>query len=71
MPTLRHELIVSMFQGRATLAPDLLGSHLGFALPEYDRAEVMSADLTDITPTEYRADSVVGVRTCRYAQFGT
>lgn len=59
MPALEHELIVDMFRDRPTLAPDLLEAHLGYALPKFDRAEVTCAGLTDVVPTEYRADAVV------------
>ena len=57
MPTLSHELIVDMFRSRPELAPDLLESHLGCALPKFDRVEAFSAELTNVVPTEYRADS--------------
>ncbi|GAA0919126.1 hypothetical protein [Virgisporangium aurantiacum] len=59
MPSLSHELIVDMFRDRPTMAADLLESQLGFTLPKFDRVEVMSADLTNVAPTEYRADVAI------------
>ena len=32
---------------------------LGHELPEFDRAELVSADLSTMVPVEFRADSVV------------
>jgi len=35
---------------------------LGVSLPDYTEAQVVSADLTQIQPAEYRADAVVVLR---------
>lgn len=59
MPALTHELIVDMFHDRPSLAADLLESHLGHVLPTFDRVQLTAAGLTDVVPTEYRADVVV------------
>src|SRR5262245_9473354 len=48
-----------MFRDRPELAAELLGGLLGLAVPAFDRADVSSGELTDIAPTEYRADLVV------------
>ena len=47
-----------MFRERPAFAVDLLES-LGFPIPAFDRAVAAPADLTDVVPTEYRADQVV------------
>ena len=62
MPSLLHEALVLLFRNRPTLAPELLRDTLGQSLPEYDAVEVQDADLSQITPTEYRADLVVLLR---------
>lgn len=59
MPALPHELLVDMFHSRPALAPELLSSRLPGTLPRFDSVECVSADLTDVVPTEYRADFVV------------
>lgn len=59
MPTAEHEILIDLFRNRPSLAPELLGEALGFAVPPYSEARLESGDLTDHTPTEYRADAVV------------
>lgn len=59
MPSLTHEGLVSLFRNRPELAPELLRDALGIELPAYAEARVESADLTEVVPTEYRADLVV------------
>lgn len=59
MPSLTHEGLVSLFRNRPELAPELLRDALGIELPAYAEARVESADLTEVLPTEYRADLVV------------
>ncbi len=48
-----------LFRNRPELAPELLRDALHVALPAYSEARLESAELTDITPAEYRADLVV------------
>ena len=59
MPSLAHEALLLLFRNRPELAPDLLRDALGVAVPIYAEARIESAELTDIVPTEYRADLVV------------
>jgi hypothetical protein len=59
MPSQLHEVLLLLFRNRPSLAPDLLRDVLGVALPEYTEARIDSADLTQVQPTEYRADLVV------------
>jgi hypothetical protein len=59
MPSQEHEVLIDMFRGRPSLAAELLDGPLHDVLPDYDEAHLASADLTDVAPTEYRADAVV------------
>lgn len=59
MPSLTHEAIVQLFRDRPALAPELLAGALGVALPVCTEVRTESADLTQVAPTEYRADLVV------------
>jgi hypothetical protein len=59
MPSQLHEALLLLFRNRPTLAPELLRDGLHMELPDYTEARIDSADLTDIQPTEYRADLVV------------
>lgn len=59
MPSQLHEALLLLFRNRPTLAPELLRDALHVELPEYTEARIDSADLTNIQPTEYRADLVV------------
>ncbi len=56
---MRHEGLLLLFRNRPTLAPELLRDVLGLTLPPWSEARVESAELTEIVPTEYRADLVV------------
>lgn len=59
MPSQEHEVLVEMFRDRPSLAAELLDGPLHTELPSYDEVRLSSAELTDVTPTEYRADAVV------------
>jgi len=59
MPSHPHEWLVELFRNRPLLAPELLRDALHVDLPRFTEARIDSADLTDIQPTEYRADLVV------------
>jgi hypothetical protein len=59
MPSQVHEVLIEMFRSRPSLAAELLDGPLHDTLPAYDEAHLASADLTDVAPTEYRADAVV------------
>src|ERR1041385_6387162 len=59
MASMRHEGLLLLFRNRPTLAPELLRDSLHFSLPSYSEARVESAELTEVVPTEYRADLVV------------
>ncbi|HET8681366.1 MAG TPA: hypothetical protein VFM54_05780, partial [Micromonosporaceae bacterium] len=59
MPSHLHEVLIEMFRDRPSLVADLLARPLGVALPEFHKAQLSSGELTEVMPTEYRADAVV------------
>ena len=59
MPSLSHEALLLLFRNRPELAPELLRDALHIALPAYSEVRIESAELTDVSPAEYRADMVV------------
>lgn len=59
MASMQHEGLLLLFRNRPTLAPELLQDALGLGLPAWSEARVESAELTEVVPTEYRADLVV------------
>lgn len=50
---------MELFRQRPSLAAELLSGQLGVRVPAYQQARLDSGDLPDVTPTEYRADTVV------------
>jgi hypothetical protein len=59
MPSQLHEVLLLLFKNRPELAPLLLQETLHVPLPNYTEVRLDSAALTDVVPTEYRADLVV------------
>ena len=59
MPSFLHDALIRLFRDEPGIVPLLLRDVLQFALPDYSAVRVESADLTQIQPTEYRADLVV------------
>jgi hypothetical protein len=59
MISMRHECLVDLFRNRPSLAAELLTESLSVVLPSYTEARVVSIDLTETQPAEYRADVVV------------
>lgn len=59
MASMQHEGLLLLFRNRPALAPELLRDALGLRLPSWTEARVESAELTQVVPTEYRADLVV------------
>src|SRR4029078_8935087 len=59
MVSMAHEVLVDLFKNRPALGGELLSEALGGALPSYTEARLISIDLTQIKPAEYRADIVV------------
>ncbi len=59
MPSYLHETLVEMFRDRPELAAQLLAGPLGVDVPEYHEVRLSTTDLTEVVPTEYRADLVI------------
>ncbi|GAA1517479.1 hypothetical protein GCM10009827_035570 [Dactylosporangium maewongense] len=59
MPTHLHETLIEMFRVRPVLAAEILDGQLHVPVPEFTEARLSPSDLTDVIPTEYRADAVV------------
>lgn len=59
MPSQLHEGLIELFRQSPALAAEILAGTLGVELPPWQQARLEPADLTDLTPTEYRADAVV------------
>lgn len=62
MPSRLHEDLLCLFQNRPALAVELAREALHAELPDYSEVRVDSANLSDLRPTEYRADLVVLLR---------
>lgn len=54
-----HEVLVELFHRRPELAAELLSAADGVAVPPFEEARLQACELTDLAPTEYRADTVV------------
>jgi hypothetical protein len=59
MPSRLHEALVDMFREQPALVADLLSGPLGIRMPSFHTARASAGDLTEVVPTEYRADAVV------------
>nr|MDT0664123.1 hypothetical protein [Micromonospora sp. DSM 115978] len=59
MPSRLHETLSEMFREQPDLAAEMLSRTLGFTLPDYERANLSSAELNELLPAEYRADALV------------
>jgi hypothetical protein len=57
MPSFDHEILVDLFREDGRLAPELLRRCAGITI-EYTSVEHRSIDLSQVVPTEYRADTV-------------
>lgn len=62
MPSLPHEAPLAVLREAPQLVVDLLRDTLGVDVPAYAIAETADADLTQVVPTELRADLVVVLR---------
>src|SRR5512146_2200268 len=58
MLSFHHEILVELFRGDGKLAVELLRTCAGIAV-DHTRVELGSIDLSQVAPTEYRADAVV------------
>jgi hypothetical protein len=57
MLSFHHKILVELFRGNGQLAAELLRTCAGIAV-NHARVELGSIDLSQVTPTEYRADAV-------------
>ncbi|MDR2215409.1 MAG: hypothetical protein LBE59_06175, partial [Nevskiaceae bacterium] len=62
MPSQEHEILLMPFRNRPMLAPEMLRDGFGVELPKFVTVGAASADLTQVEPTEYRADLVLHLR---------
>ena len=62
MPTAQHEAVALLFRNRPELATDLLGGSFSVPVPDFVEARAESGDLTEVVPSERRADVVVVLR---------
>jgi hypothetical protein len=62
MTSIQHEGLLLLFRNRPELAPELLSEVLGFPLPKWSEARVESSELSQVVPTDSRADLVVVLR---------
>ena len=58
MPSFDHEFLVELFRNDGALAVELLETCAGLAV-DHARVDLGSIDLSQVAPTEYRADAVV------------
>jgi len=59
MPSLHHEALLELFRNRPVLAPELIRDILRIELPAFQDVRLEDTSLTEIVPTEYRADLVL------------
>ena len=59
MPSLLHEGLLALIRDRPEFAAELLRKVLHASVPEFTEARVAEASLSELVPTEYRADLVV------------
>jgi len=59
MLSIPHEGLIELVRRRPTVVADLLAGPLKLDIPKFQKARLLSSDLTEVTPTEYRADGVV------------
>ncbi|MFC4565055.1 hypothetical protein ACFO4E_24635 [Nocardiopsis mangrovi] len=61
MPSYEHEVLIDLFRQEPELAPEVLSGILGVDVPDHTKTDVENVDLTDVRPTEYRADMAISV----------
>src|SRR5690242_4963950 len=59
MPSVTHEALVELFKNRPTLAAEMLHDALGQPVPAFTEGRVEPSDLSEIVPSDRRADVVV------------
>jgi hypothetical protein len=61
-----HEVLVDLFRGQPLLAVELLSGPFQFQIPAHERVECSSNELNKVVPAEFRADTVVVLRTAQH-----
>lgn len=61
VPSRAHEALVELVRKQPLLVPEMLRGMLGVDLPGFARARMESGDLSQLQPTEFRADAVVAL----------
>ncbi|MHB1847201.1 MAG: hypothetical protein ACYCWW_20450 [Deltaproteobacteria bacterium] len=61
MPSSKHEVLVSLFRARRSLAVELARGPLGAGLPRFRKIEIASGDLDQSSAPQHRADLVVSL----------
>jgi hypothetical protein len=61
MPSKTHDGIINFIRDRPAFAAELLSDALHINLPEHTVARLQSADLTEVSSTEFRADAVIAL----------
>jgi len=59
MPSPTHQALTDLFRNRPELAAEMLAETLGWPFLGFKDATLVSGDISDLNPTEYRADAVV------------
>ncbi|XXT17573.1 hypothetical protein WME94_45825 [Sorangium sp. So ce429] len=59
MPSVTHEALVELFKNRPRLAAEMLHDALGHPVPAFTEARVDASDLTEIVPSNRRAEVIV------------
>ncbi|RAY13294.1 hypothetical protein DPM19_19600 [Actinomadura craniellae] len=59
MPSLEHEMPLELFRNRPELAPELLRTVCGVAVPDSAKVSLSSETLNDVKPKELRCDTTV------------
>lgn len=58
MPSTFHEVLIELFRHRPDVVTDLLADQFELKVPSWDQSRIESGEITELVPTEYRADSV-------------
>jgi hypothetical protein len=61
-----HEVLVDLFREQPLLAVELLSDPFQFQVPAHERVELSSNELNKVVPAEFRADTVVVLRTAQH-----
>jgi hypothetical protein len=59
MPSFLHEALVELFRSQPLLAVELLSDRFRFDVPGHEQVVLSSGELTEVTPSDFRADAVV------------